>query len=304
MILLWHLLLHLVPLHTRAQGSRSVMTQFACENATLLLHCPLTSAISVVRANYGRFSIAVCNHAAAEDIFTNCDSSYSTTDILKQRCDNLSLCQIEATSTVFPSPCPATPKYLEVQYHCLSGGGREDGAGSDLREPQLGSNMSSVWGVGDQVASLDIDTVHHLVNTALLSKSGAGAGGGGEAADKNVTISGAEKHSPVPSVNETSSSNYNSPLMGAKTLSSSNTSSAASLANQNKNLSMRAQENYLPLEHRVDVSQDDGRKEEDGVLMEEGGGILSKREVLIIIVTSIAAVILIVIASVVVIIKR
>ena len=66
-------------------GSRSVMTQFACENATLLLHCPLTSAISVVRANYGRFSIAVCNHAAAEDIFTNCDSSYSTTDILKQR---------------------------------------------------------------------------------------------------------------------------------------------------------------------------------------------------------------------------
>ena len=121
--------------------------------------------------------------------------------------------------------------------------------------------------------------------------------------DKNVTISQASQHSPLPSVNETSSSNYNSPLMGAKTLSSSNTSSAASLANQNKNLSMRAQENYLPLEHRVDVSQDDGRKEEDGVLMEEGRGILSKREVLIIIVTSIAAVILIVIASVVVIIK-
>ena len=32
------------------------------------------------------------------------------------RCDNLSLCQIEATSTVFPSPCPSTPKYLEVLY--------------------------------------------------------------------------------------------------------------------------------------------------------------------------------------------
>ena len=121
--------------------------------------------------------------------------------------------------------------------------------------------------------------------------------------DKNVTISQASQHSLLPSVNETSSSNYNSPLMGAKTLSSSNTSTAASLANQNKNLSIRAQENYLPLEHRVDLSQDDERKEEDGVLMEEGSGILSKREVLIIIVTSIAAVILIVIASVVVIIK-
>lgn len=286
MILLWHLLLHLATLHTQAQGSRSVMTQFACENATLLLHCPLTSAISVVRANYGRFSIAVCNHAAAEDIFTNCDSSYSTTDILKQRCDNLSLCQIEATSTVFPSPCPSTPKYLEVQYHCLSGGGREDGAGSDLREPQLGSNMSSVWGVGDQVASLDIDTVHHLVNTALLSKSGAGAGGGGEAADKNVTISGAEKHSPVPSVNETSSSNSNSSLMETRTEAGDRHAAEHAARNFTR-------ESYLPLEDAA------AAKEE-----EEEVGFLSPREVLIITLTSITAVILIVIAAVVVILKR
>ena len=92
------------------------MTQFACENATLLLHCPLTSAISVVRANYGRFSIAVCNHAAAEDIFTNCDSSYSTTDILKQRFKK-SISKPKKYLYLPPSCCGPSSIYL---HHGLS----------------------------------------------------------------------------------------------------------------------------------------------------------------------------------------
>ena len=61
------------------------MTEFGCENETLLLHCPLLSEISIVRANYGRFSISVCNFRALDNIHTNCDSSHTTTDILKHR---------------------------------------------------------------------------------------------------------------------------------------------------------------------------------------------------------------------------
>ena len=61
------------------------MTEFGCENETLLLHCPLLSQISIVRANYGRFSLSVCNFRALENIHTNCDSSHTTTDILKNR---------------------------------------------------------------------------------------------------------------------------------------------------------------------------------------------------------------------------
>ena len=63
----------------------AVMTEFGCENETLLLHCPLLSEISIVRANYGRFSISVCNFRALDNIHTNCDSSHTTTDILKHR---------------------------------------------------------------------------------------------------------------------------------------------------------------------------------------------------------------------------
>ena len=61
------------------------MTEFGCENETLLLHCPLLSEISIVRANYGRFSLSVCNFRALDNIHTNCDSSHTTTDILKHR---------------------------------------------------------------------------------------------------------------------------------------------------------------------------------------------------------------------------
>ena len=66
-------------------AGEAVMTEFGCENETLLLHCPLLSEISIVRANYGRFSISVCNFRALDNIHTNCDSSHTTTDILKHR---------------------------------------------------------------------------------------------------------------------------------------------------------------------------------------------------------------------------
>ena len=82
------------------------MTEFGCENESLLLHCPLLSEISIVRANYGRFSLSVCNFQALENIHTNCDSSHSTTDILKTRsqsaarptCDYTEFCSIFANA--------------------------------------------------------------------------------------------------------------------------------------------------------------------------------------------------------------
>ena len=81
----------------------------------------------------------------------------------------MSLCQIDVTTSVFPSPCPDTPKYLEVQYHCLSDNG-EISHEDDDRLPHISDNMTSVWGISD--TSLDITRVQHMVDSALILRNG------------------------------------------------------------------------------------------------------------------------------------
>ena len=82
------------------------------------------------------------------------------------RCNNLSLCQIEIHSRVFPSSCPDTPKYLEVQYHCQVPGLAGEGEEARDRMPQLSHNMTSVW--SSREAGLDSDKVQAVLDTALL----------------------------------------------------------------------------------------------------------------------------------------
>lgn len=250
-----------------AVTGEAVRTEFGCENETLLLHCPLLSEISIVRANYGRFSLSVCNFRALDNIHTNCDSSHTTTDILKHRCNRLSLCQIEIHSGVFPTSCPDTPKYLEVQYHCQPPGQEEAGADND-RMPQISDNMTSVW--SSREAGLDSQRVQQVLDTAILSVSQAG---GEEEADKNVTITSGAGLRQLPSDNE--------PQLTTNT-NVSYFYNSSSLTNNN----------YLPLNNLPADTQDVREP------------VLTRREILIITLTSIVAVILIVIAAVVVIWKR
>ena len=55
------------------------ITLIGCENTTVSLSCPVGSYVSIIRANYGRFSISVCNHQARQDIDTNCNSQENST---------------------------------------------------------------------------------------------------------------------------------------------------------------------------------------------------------------------------------
>jgi hypothetical protein len=53
------------------------LTTFACDGNHLHLECdnhPEGEVIRVTRANYGRFSIAVCNEEARTDLGVNCFS--------------------------------------------------------------------------------------------------------------------------------------------------------------------------------------------------------------------------------------
>ena len=48
-------------------------TSYACEGSTLTLSCPRPGlALRVIRANFGRFSVAVCNDDVRANLSVNC----------------------------------------------------------------------------------------------------------------------------------------------------------------------------------------------------------------------------------------
>ena len=62
-----------------------IHTVIVCDDNMMNIDCAVNFTISIIRANYGRFSVAVCNDHAKQDIDISCDSAEKTTDILKKR---------------------------------------------------------------------------------------------------------------------------------------------------------------------------------------------------------------------------
>ena len=82
--------------------------------------CDSGETIQVVRANYGRFSIAICNLHGNTDWSVNCMSP-RTLRVIRARCQGGSSCHVPVDSTIFGDPCPGTYKYVEVHYSCERG---------------------------------------------------------------------------------------------------------------------------------------------------------------------------------------
>ena len=59
-------------------------TIYACQDERLQISCLDGYTINIVRANYGRFSIAVCNEVGRTDFSVNCMSQGSL-NVLKSR---------------------------------------------------------------------------------------------------------------------------------------------------------------------------------------------------------------------------
>jgi latrophilin 1 len=65
-------------------GSR-VKTAYNCEGDDMEISCSgMDETIRVIRANYGRFSIAICNRHGYTDWSVNCHGS-KTTEIIMDR---------------------------------------------------------------------------------------------------------------------------------------------------------------------------------------------------------------------------
>jgi len=96
------------------------VSRYGCEGTTLHLSCPEGQLLQVVRANYGRFSLEVCNSSGNTSWSFNC-IQHQTKAVLDRRCSNLPGCTFQVTSQLFGGdPCPGTGKYIEVHYQCQS----------------------------------------------------------------------------------------------------------------------------------------------------------------------------------------
>ncbi|XP_068624860.1 latrophilin Cirl isoform X1 [Battus philenor] len=106
-------------LHVEARSSEPrYETAYACEGKTLKIGCAEGSVIHLIRANYGRFSITICNDHGNTDWSVNCMSTRSLR-VLHSRCSMHQNCSILASTNMFGDPCPNTLKYLEAHYQCV-----------------------------------------------------------------------------------------------------------------------------------------------------------------------------------------
>ncbi|KPM10509.1 Galactose binding lectin domain containing protein 2, partial [Sarcoptes scabiei] len=107
---------------TSSSGSRGQRlryhTLYACEGNSLEITCEEGTHINLIRANFGRFSISVCNEQGNVDWSVNC-MAHRSFRVIQERCGGRSTCRIEATVATFnEDACPKVHKYLEVHYNC------------------------------------------------------------------------------------------------------------------------------------------------------------------------------------------
>lgn len=86
----------------------------------MTIGCEPGYVINLIRANYGRFSITICNDQGNVDWSVNCMSAKSLR-VLYAKCSHKQNCSILASTNTFGDPCPGTHKYLEAHYQCVSG---------------------------------------------------------------------------------------------------------------------------------------------------------------------------------------
>ena len=96
------------------------LTAYACEDSTLNITCGQDLYLDVIRANYGRFSITICNDHGNTDWKVDCQAG-RTLRAMQARCSNQHDCIVPVQSSIFGDPCPGTFKYIEVHYACRKG---------------------------------------------------------------------------------------------------------------------------------------------------------------------------------------
>ena len=88
-----HFFFILIPVATSDEiRSGTKITRYSCDCAKLQLLCPPFSKISIVGANYGRFSISVCNEEATNTMRTDRGNPVKTSEIIRYLCEDKADC--------------------------------------------------------------------------------------------------------------------------------------------------------------------------------------------------------------------
>ncbi|UYV65988.1 hypothetical protein LAZ67_3006073 [Cordylochernes scorpioides] len=95
-------------------------TGYACEGTKLDISCEPGHYIHLIRANYGRFSISICNEHGTLDWSVDC-TSHRSFRVMSRSCAMKNSCSLPAATSMFGDPCPGTLKYLEAHYQCVPG---------------------------------------------------------------------------------------------------------------------------------------------------------------------------------------
>ncbi|XP_050720074.1 adhesion G protein-coupled receptor L2-like isoform X8 [Eriocheir sinensis] len=82
------------------------------------MDCDPGHVINLIRANYGRFSITICNEHGNTEWSVNCMSPRSHR-VLHDKCSQRQNCSVAASTRGFGDPCPGTLKYLEAHFQCV-----------------------------------------------------------------------------------------------------------------------------------------------------------------------------------------
>lgn len=100
-------------------SSKDQKVAFACQDSYIYLNCTgRGERIRILLANYGRFSLVVCNQDGINKGWDLQCSSKKTLKVVGERCDGNQNCTFAASNYLFGDPCPGTKKYIEIRYYC------------------------------------------------------------------------------------------------------------------------------------------------------------------------------------------
>ena len=120
--------------------------------------------------------MSICNQLAVTDISVRCDTSHTTSSLLRTRCDGRQSCSVLVSHHSFPQSniCPSTTsKYLEVQYECRPN--MTAVAEVETETPgkyslvNMEANISKVWSDSDSVLSPHV--VEQAVRAGILNRN-------------------------------------------------------------------------------------------------------------------------------------
>nr|WFD50016.1 alpha-tectorin-like protein [Paracentrotus lividus] len=93
------------------------LKKIICQDNPVMLNCRGGCFINVLSASYGRSTGRdIC---AADNIGDQSCHEPTSLGVVMSKCQGHAKCELWANGEYFPDPCPATFKYLEVEYECL-----------------------------------------------------------------------------------------------------------------------------------------------------------------------------------------